>query len=441
MFWDQKPAKFEFLIGLAAISLLMCGALVPLPGGASVGQIALVLLLPFGMNAMLARQSTVFDKTSRFRMNLILVFAAILGIMSLMSAAYTETPMRIGRVFIPMVAAFSVYFFVAGTLTIARVQVICWTVSTLLAFIGFLCILAVFFQPVGDLVIWPKGFDRARGLFKNPNQYGIVTSTLVPMIFMLIISENGLKRALLVVFLLLSIGGLLLSGSKTNYLLTSASISLLTILTLTHRTPRELRPVVVVLATVVVFLFISILVFSLQFINPRAFDLLITFVYEGSENRTIASRESIWERSFDDFARNPFFGSGAGSSIEIFESGNRILYTHSHNSMIDYARTLGALGFVSMFAIHIVVIWTSIETLFTRIKKGCPEWSEKIAVGLALGCMNYIFANLMSDSFGPTTIVFFWLVVFLQFYLNSHSSKLRAYPFHQGSPDPDIATS
>ena len=38
-----------------------------------------------------------------------------------------------------------------------------------------------------------------------------------------------------------------------------------------------------------------------------------------------------------------------------------------------------------------------------------------MGVTLAIGSLNYLLANMMSDSFGPSTAPFFWLIFFLQF--------------------------
>lgn len=411
----QAPARPEYLCGILTGIFLSLGDLFNLPAGATVGQILLVLFLPLWLNAYLARREAPFDARALGISVFILICAVILLFLSILSAFYAPSPLRVGRVSVAMIAGISLFFLVVGTITRDRALGMVFALVFPLAIVGGLSVAGLFNSSLNELFFWPVGTDRSSGLFKNPNQYGIATSTVAPAAVALIfVAQKRARLAAGIVFILL-LCGLVLSGSKTNLVIVGLSLSIAYLLLTVAWAPRERRPKVLLLAVLVSFCGLALLTLALYFMNARHFELLTQFFLDGLENRTVTSRQIMWKTSLELFRENPFTGVGAGAEVVFFESLGGDQYEHSHNSLIDYARTLGAPGLIFLAGIYTAAIWACGGTMLRALKRPRRSMDQIMGVTLALGSLNYLLANMMSDSFGPSTVPFFWLIFFLQF--------------------------
>ncbi len=143
----------------------------------------------------------------------------------------------------------------------------------------------------------------------------------------------------------------------------------------------------------------------LQSLNPRAYRLLMTQV-SGGEAHSMVSRERLWTISIDLGLAHPFTGVGAGQPI-----GD--IAPHSHNLFIEYFRTLGVpgVGLITIMVLLIVIFLVSavVPTLMGHGESRHATVTNVMLLGSAVCVWNYLVANQMSDSFGPSTAPFFWI--------------------------------
>ncbi len=418
----REPAHHLFVYGLVVICGLAAADFLGLPGGASVGQLMLLAGLPFWANALLARQAPLFDPNGKAAVAVILTCCTALAGLAFFSATYAAEPLRVARVVLTMLAALAMFTFLAGTLTRSRVLPLIATLAGAISVIAILTILAVLIEPFREIVFGGSA-DRSSGTFKNPNQFGIVISTVFPVTLGLLVAARGRLRLFAFVCLALLLVGLLFSGSKANLLLTSASatVFVLVMSTLTFKGVERTLAIFMALIGIVIMAILGILL--LQAFNPRALMLITVFFSPDQSLPSLDSRRDLWDISIATFLANPWSGEGAGQFI--LEKIDGTVISHSHNLFIDFARTLGAPGLVFIFVLIVTVVLSLVSTVLGLFARTLSTGRKALLLGTAIGTGNYILANFSSESFGPSTSPFFWLVLFLFFLLRGESMRAR----------------
>ena len=204
--------------------------------------------------------------------------------------------------------------------------------------------------------------------------------------------------------------GLIASGSKTNLMLSSITFVLMLCMfsVVAFKGPKRIYMVGLSIVAAVLLVVGGAVLLSL--FNPRALRLLTTFLEQDDEVKSLIGRQQLWQYSFDQFTANPIRGEGAGQLI----SYGRHQAPHSHNVLLDYLRTLGAPGFFGLLIILGTATWMSVATAIEALRARAASPRHRIlCIGLAIGCLSYITANMSSNSMGPSTSPFFWLVFFL----------------------------
>jgi O-antigen ligase len=160
---------------------------------------------------------------------------------------------------------------------------------------------------------------------------------------------------------------------------------------------------------------------ALQFLNPRAYNLL-ALQLSGGEAHSVVSRQRLWSISIDLGLSHPFMGVGAGQPV-----GD--IAPHSHNLFIDFFRTLGVPGvaLVSMMVLLVMAYLVSsvLCTLFGNDRGEHAAEVNVMVLGTSVSVWNYILANQMSDSFGPSTAAFFWLPLALLIFYRGVQRSLQ----------------
>lgn len=414
--------RLAFWSGCVFLILICLPGLGELPGGVPGAMILMFAALPVWFAASYDRESPAFDRLSALAAGIIMIAAAFLILWSLLSALTAAAPMRAGRYIATLVTIYALYFLFTGTVTRTRIMVyldvVCFTLAAtcLLSF-------AAYYVPSLHALIFIDS-DRASGFFKNPNQFGMALSTVIPVATALVLGQRRRRPARVTCVLLLMIG-LIASGSKANLLISSITFTLiLTAYSLIafRGVKRVLTVTLSILATV---LLISAGMMLMQFFNPRALRLIMAFLEQDSELHSIVSRNQLWQYSIDQFLSNPVLGVGAGSPIDIFYRQEFV--PHSHNVLLDYLRTLGAPGIFGLLTILLTVVLISGVTILaaTRARRTPPR-HRILCIALAVSCFAYIMANMSSDSMGPSTSPFFWVMLFLGF---AARGFLREPPF------------
>ena len=172
-------ARAPFWFGCLFLMSLSFPGLGELPGGISMALVFMLACLPIWYSAACAREGPVLDETSRKAVAIILSCVAFLILWSLVSVLGSAYPVRAGRYVATLVAAFAIYFLVVGTLTTDRLRVYLDVLCFALAFTCLMSLMA-YFEPRLHAMIFQDS-DRAFGFFKNPNQFGMAISTVLPV--------------------------------------------------------------------------------------------------------------------------------------------------------------------------------------------------------------------------------------------------------------------
>jgi O-antigen ligase len=411
---DAAPgyrAALPFRLGCLFIVLVCFPGLGEAPGGISLALLLMLASAPVWYVAACARRGPVLDPPSRKAAGIVLLCTFFLILWSLASAVDSDVPFRAARYIATLAAAFAVFFLVIGTVTEARLRsyldVLCFALA-------FTCLMSLigYVEPHLRARIF-MGTDRAFGFFKNSNQFGMALSTTLPIAVALVLGEQRgrLMRTGGLVLLLL---GLIASGSKTNLLLsfTSLVVMLCSYSIVAFHGARRVSMIGLSLVSVV--LLVSLGTILLEAFNPRALTLMLAFLEQDGELQSIASRGELWSYSIRQFLAHPFLGQGAGQPIEVFYQLETV--QHSHNVLLDYLRTLGAPGVLSLAVLLGTAIFMALATILRALN--APEAAVRhrlLCIGLAVASLSYIAANMSSDSMGPSTSPFFWLILFLGF--------------------------
>ena len=120
----------------------------------------------------------------------------------------------------------------------------------------------------------------------------------------------------------------------------------------------------------------------------------------------MVARERLWSISIDLGLAHPFTGVGAGQPI-----GD--IAPHSHNLFVEYFRTLGVPGValitVMVLLVLICLINAVMAALIAKGRTSVATDTNVMVLGTSVCVLNYLVANQMSDSFGPSTAPFFWI--------------------------------
>ncbi|MGI9423067.1 MAG: O-antigen ligase family protein, partial [Hyphomicrobiaceae bacterium] len=157
---------------------------------------------------------------------------------------------------------------------------------------------------------------------------------------------------------------------------------------------------------------------TLEVFNPRALRILEQFLMGGGQVKTLVARELLWDYSLDQFLKDPVLGEGAGQKLNLWYKEIKEQIPHSHNVIADYMRSLGFPGLAAISLVLLTSYCVFFSTIILAYQARLSDVSHRLtAVGLCIGGGSYIFANMSSDSFGPTTSPFFWIVVYMAVFM------------------------
>ena len=401
-----------------------------LPGGTSLALLLMFACLPVWYNAARARQAHLLDPVAARLAGVIVGCVVVLMLWSLISVFDAPVPFRAARYLASQAAAIALYFLVVGTLTTRRmpvyIELACagLAITAALSFVGYI-------HPVIQEAIY-RGSDRASGFFKNPNQYGMAISTMLPVLTALILTSR-LRRRVRVVGWVLLLLGLVACGSKTNLMISSVTVLAILLAFSVTAYAGAKRLAMVSLSIFGVLALIGVVLFLLTVFNPRTVRLMATFFTQDEELASLVSRDQLWENSIHQFLLDPFLGQGAGQPISIFVDNEFV--PHSHNVLLDYLRSLGAPGFLAMLILLCAALALCAAVVLSALRaERVPVGPRMLSIGLATGALAYVAANMSSNSMGPSTSPFFWLVLFMA--AASRQALRRREPLDRPVPSP-----
>ncbi|MCR4267849.1 O-antigen ligase [Nitratireductor sp. ZSWI3] len=343
----------------------------------------------------------------------LLAVAGLIVLLALLSMLYADNPLRTLRVVFAQIFGFALLPTIAALAMGPRGPAeIDGIVS---AFIGMGVVTAcLVIAGLGDA----NFADRAAGYFKHANQLGIAMSAVLPLVAARLLLARR-HRILLLGCTAAIVLGLVMSGSKTNFVV--GTMGLLVFFTLygVYLAARRRRPVALLAGLVAIPLTAQATLLTLQAFNPRAYRLL-ALQFSGGDAHSMVSREQLWAMSIELGLAHPFTGVGAGQPI-----GD--IAPHSHNLFVEYFRTMGvpgaALIALMVFLVALYLAAAVLHTLFRGRER--TETANVMLLGSAVSAWNYLLANQMSDSFGPSTAPFFWLPLALLVVYHGAQRSLR----------------
>ena len=402
-------ARFPYLLGCLFFFLICIPGSFELSSGISLGMVALLVFFPIWFGAARMRQAQIFDDEARLCTGIILGCTGFLIFWAVLSVLDADDPVRSGRTIVSLVGFASTFLLLIGTATEDRLKtyvgILCWTLAATCV-ISFLA----YFEPTLRRIIF-LDTDRAQGFFKNPNQFGMAISTLIPVTVGCSLAAREGRGAWIACFLMLVLG-LILSGSKTNLMLSvlTATAMVMAVLFMSYSGAARFQAMIAGLGGIAVFL--AAMVALLWILNPRALTILTTFLFEDGEVNSLASRSVLWKDSMRQFIEQPILGQGAGQPLDYIQQ-NRFV-PHSHNVFLEYMRTLGAPGLVAVTVMLGTVIVTGMRSILIALRATTASLSARtMTIGLLLGSLSYVAANLSSDSMGPSTSPFLCATLFL----------------------------
>lgn len=403
----SAPQRLNLTCAAAFLSLYCLTAWAP--GLLSIGDVAVGnLFLPFSVLFLLTGpvEMPKLGPVTRLLVLWMTAMVAVLLILSLLSLTHVPDQYRTGRailsyaMFVPiMMCTLAVAGSGRGQLfetALVRGGVICCAIVLLLLIIPGL----------RSHVVWEG--DRVSGFFKNPNQFGIVLATLIPVaIARALAPENrsmvGWGGVLIMVLALIA------SGSKTNIAVVGC-VAATQVLLAPWLTPNKFKAALGFCVTLVLLLGLAVPVWHVAgMINPRLIDLIAGFVSGIEEPATLIGRAELWRAGMAEGLAAPWTGEGAGQPALQPLTGER--FSHSHNVLIDHFRTMGLPGLIALCGIMLSVTGLAGCGLLLSLRSHATRGARLSVMGSALGCLSFLLGNQMSDSFGPSTMPVFWVVL------------------------------
>lgn len=365
-----------------------------------VGAVMLALLVPLMM--LEPGRAVVDDQAAVMRLLIIVsicfvIFWAYLGVYRI------DQPLRAGRLLLSLGQGVILVMLVTRSLSNRALRfslmlcVIMLAVNGLLSFIGYLS---------GDLQsLTYLQSDRSSGLFKNPNQYGMIAAMALPFAVALFFQKG--KMLLALVILSSAIVGLLTAASKTNLLI--ALLMVFVAMAYGQYSTGRVKTILVSLPILLVLVWWAGMPVLEKF-NPRAAGIIqARLIDRNAGNSTLEKRMELWSYSVEVVKSSPLFGEGVGQRIVVADQN----LSHSHNVFLDMGRTVGIPGMAGTIIFMLAIIWLALRTLARvlaiPIELSARMHGRPIVVGSGFAVLSYVLSNQMSDSLGPSTSIFFWL--------------------------------
>ena len=256
-------------------------------------------------------------------------------------------------------------------------------------------------------------------LFGNRNSLGVVMGVVcLPfLLWGLLISENRLLRRRRLVALLLCQLLLLCSYERAGIVAALVSSAVLCVGLRRYR----LFITGLVLASLAAPMVVAFVPLPAATYSDDG-SLTSRFVYKGKrEAGILASRKTVWEKTFSSLREHPWFGTGFGTSgtaydkvqaVESFSSSGQITREHG-NSYLEILEWVGWLG-VAPFATLLLTVAVHIVRVFAWMRRTGTPFSPAVPLAAFLagalvhaGFEDWLFAV------GYHTCVLFWTFAFV----------------------------
>jgi len=259
---------------------------------------------------------------------------------------------------------------------------------------------------------------RFRGFFENPNTLGLFGCIGLPIMFAAFAEGKDkpvIKRMFDGIFLVMAIGCMLLSSSRTGLIAALCGTFVYLMISV------GLKKKYVILAAVA-----AIFVYAANIkILPMLEPLMRIDSISDLSGRTLA-----WQLAFDLIRERPFLGYGYGTEELVFLfSGADLTYVPGravHNSFIGIALMTGYLGFVIFAALLGMVGFYCSRLSSVSAKLGDFRPIAALSIGVVVAGLIAALAESWIVAIGGVASMLFWLFVVMVFLLDYHFVRGRA---------------
>jgi O-antigen ligase len=265
---------------------------------------------------------------------------------------------------------------------------------------------------------------RFAGLLTHPNQYGILLSSLSPLIVYALHQRGWIPRLLGLISIPTFAIGLFECLSKTNILVWPVVMALTYLVFSCNDAKKFLRALglIGICAVVAVFV-VGIALQILQTQGQRDFQGMSQFVEDPTSMRSLDDRQIAWDEALEYLSDSPWLGEGPGWAP------NHLIFLHAHNLYLQAWIDVGILGLLGAIAITLGILIRSWEVVHAVVTREIPfDNDARLQIAVAIGLIAAVFGNSMSASLQVETLVPFSLLIGLNF------SNSKITPLAIGKP-------
>ncbi len=278
--------------------------------------------------------------------------------------------------------------------------------TELVDFFKVVCLILLFFEALNIIyiVIGRGGGTGGRydGFVTNPNTLSIYSNLSFWAAYYYYYKKNGWKKLLLGFFLIASVVLVIMSGSRTGFIM--VLINIIIAVFLQARTTIAKILTVIAIVTVVVLLFTG----NLRFLKIQALDRILE---TGG-----GSRGELWDYGLNVWKRFPIFGCGYRQSKVYNLLPGNVGYDF-HNSYLSLLIEVGIWGAMVMLVAIVPVIYSSFNQCLKELKLSKNSGFAVVAF-MALSLMVCAWSESFLFSVGSTEAFAFWMLfVWLMSYL------------------------
>jgi len=274
-------------------------------------------------------------------------------------------------------------------------------------------VVAVFQRLTGIGVVYIDGFSRVQGLVGHPNALGFLINTFLPVTFyMYCNADTKRKKIIWGISLVISIFALILSLSKTSYLI----FGLLTFL-IYLKSPHKLKIKSLLIAFVSIFIFLIIdASFNLNMIQ--------TITMRFNDNSSLEWRYTVWNYLLANMNFHSYlFGHGTNSVTQYLSSVNPGNPATSHNGYLQLLYEYGITGLVYVIPFFYLFI-KSVQNILFKKNILNNKLDNLIILGITF---ILIVETYMDQSLVNRSIMYFAWVLMTVFYMKVFLKEKTQY--------------
>ncbi|MFK8080958.1 MAG: O-antigen ligase family protein [Granulosicoccus sp.] len=398
----QKNAYWLLLIVFNLFILVSWMPRITTIGGTDIGVSAVLLAIMVPLLLVMPSR-TILDEQARHIGLAILLCMGFVIFWGYLGMYRLDNPLRAGRLLLSLGQGIILILVVTRLLSPRAIQFSMALCCLMLVIVGLMSLYG--YLGGRPLTLTYLQRDRSSGLFKNPNQFGMIASMAVPFATACFFQYQ--RRWLAMLVLVAAWLALLMAASKTNMAI--AMLTMLLTLAYGLLSARRGLLLLVVVPCIAGFIFFGGMPI-LEFFNPRAAGIIQGMIDGGSgESNTVDQRMELWSYSVNVMQTSPWFGEGTGRHIDVITQ----THSHSHNVFLDLGRTVGIPGLIGSLFFMILATLLAYKTL-ARVSGISPQQGpfmngRAVVIGASFSAISYMLSNQMSDSLGPSTSVFLWL--------------------------------